>query len=280
MTSVPPRVPTAKNLGQKTTPTPAYHRYPLRSRLTLASNTSSFAPQYAAAVAHIESTKIIRTTQDTDLLMNSVVNKDMVISMDYRALSRGTYKEVWVRSFVNDLVRLAQGIGTKMPTGTSTLFFIPLDEILTNKNVTYGKFVATIRPTKTEINRVRLTVDGYRLEYVGDITTQCTSLTSTKLLLNSVLSTARDKCMTIDLKDFYYNTPMRDYEYMQLPLAIIPQEIIDQYQLQNIQRKDIVYMEICTEMPGLEQAGKLAKKFLQSHLLKYGYSPVPRIMSL
>ena len=86
--------------------------------------------------------------------------------------------------------------------------------------------------------------------------------------------------MTIDLKDFYYNTPMEEFEYMQLPLAIIPQEIIDQYKLQDIQRNGIVYMEIRKGMPGLKQAGKLANDRLQAHLLKYGYSPVPRTASL
>ena len=73
---------------------------------------------------------------------------------------------------------------------------------------------------------------------------------------------------------------MEEFEYMQLPLAIIPQEIIDQYKLQDIQRNGIVYMEIRKGMPGLKQAGKLANDRLQAHLLKYGYSPVPRTASL
>ena len=167
-----------------------------------------------------------------------------------------------------------------MPTGINTLFFILLDKIPNNKKVTYGKLVTTIRPTKTEINQVRLAVGRDRLEYVIETTTRCTSLTTTKILLNSVLSTAGGKFMTVDLKDLCYNTPIQDYKYMQFPLSIIPQEIIDQYQLQNIQRKYIVYMGICKGISGLKQAGKLANHCLQSHLLKYGYSPVPRTASL
>ena len=116
-------IPTAKNLGQKTTPTPAYHRYPLRSRPICSPNTSSFAPRYAAAAAHMISSELIKSTQQTDLLMNSVVDKDTGISMEYRALSRGVDKEVWIKSFANDLGRLAQGVGTRMPTGTNTIFF-------------------------------------------------------------------------------------------------------------------------------------------------------------
>jgi len=101
-----------------------------------------------------------------------------------------------------------------MPIGTNTLFFIPLDKIHANQKVTHGKLVSTIRPTNTEISRVRLTVGRDHLEYFGETTTQRDSLTTTKIHLNSVLSTAGGKFMTIQLKDFYYNTPMRDYKYM------------------------------------------------------------------
>ena len=68
--------PTASNLGHKTTPTPAYHRYPLCSRSPLATDISSVTSPYAAANAHVESTERMTTAQDTDLLMNSVVHKD------------------------------------------------------------------------------------------------------------------------------------------------------------------------------------------------------------
>ena len=86
--------------------------------------------------------------------------------------------------------------------------------------------------------------------------------------------------MTIDLKDFYYNTPMDTYKYMQLPLAIIPQEVIAQYKLHKIARNGTVYMEIRTGIPGLKQAGKLASDLLKTYLSKYGYTLVPRTVSL
>lgn len=62
--------------------------------------------------------------------------------------------------------------------------------------------------------------------------------------------------MTIGLKYFYYNTPMEDYEYMQLPLVIIPKEIIDQYHIDTLARNGIVYLEIQKSMQGLKQAGE------------------------
>ena len=73
---------------------------------------------------------------------------------------------------------------------------------------------------------------------------------------------------------------MEKYEYMQLPLAIISQYIIDQYQLEVLARNGIFCMEIRKGMPGLKQAGKLASDCLQTHLAKYRYSPVPRTSSL
>ena len=46
------------------------------------------------------------------------------------------------------------------------------------------------------------------------------------MLLNSVIFTDKARFGTIDIKDFYYGTPLSDYEYMRLPITIIPNEII------------------------------------------------------
>ena len=39
--------------------------------------------------------------------------------------------------------------------------------------------------------------------------------------------------MTLDLKNIYYFTPMIRFEYMNVPFAIIPNEIIAQYNLKD-----------------------------------------------
>ena len=68
---------------------------------------------------------------------------------------------------------------------------------------------------------------------------------------------------------------------MRMPLSIIPQEIIDQYQLANIATPDgWVYLEIRKGMYGLKQAGILANQRLTRHLATYGYSPTPRTPGL
>ena len=68
--------------------------------------------------------------------------------------------------------------------------------------------VASVRPIKAEVNRVRVTVGGDRLDFPGVTTTHCDGLTTTKCLLNSTISTLGADFMTLDIKDFYYGTAM------------------------------------------------------------------------
>jgi hypothetical protein len=79
--------------------------------------------------------------------------------------------------------------------------------------------------------------------------------------------------MGIDIKAFYLNTEMDYYEYMRLPINIIPQEIVDQYTLLPLMHNDYVYIEIQKGMYGLPQAGIIVNKKLKKHLTKSGYAP-------
>ena len=131
-----------------------------------------------------------------------------------------------------------------MPTGTNTVFFVAKYPIPHDRKVTYARMVATIRPTKAEVNHVRVTVGGDRLDFPGATTTHCASLTTTKCLLNSNISTPGALFMTLDIKDFYYGTAMARYEYMKLALVRIPDKIIDQYSLRTLSSDGWVYLEI------------------------------------
>jgi hypothetical protein len=124
--------------------------------------------------------------------------------------------------------------------------------------VTYGRLVSSIRPTKSETHHVRVTIGGDKLDYPGVTSTQCASLTTTKCHLNSTISTPNAKYIVLDIKDFYYGTPMERYKYMKLPLKLIPQEVIDQYNLLDLVSVGYVYIEIRKGMPGLKQAGRIA----------------------
>ena len=67
---------------------------------------------------------------------------------------------------------------------------------------------------------------------------------------------------------------MPDPEYMKMKLKIIPQEIIDKYQLQDLEEDGWVYMKIVKGMPGLKKTARLSNERLVHHLTPYGYAPV------
>ena len=47
-------------------------------------------------------------------------------------------------SFANEIGRLAQGVRTRIPSGTNTIFFIPKEKLPTGITVAYRRIVAEI----------------------------------------------------------------------------------------------------------------------------------------
>jgi hypothetical protein len=78
-----------------------------------------------------------------------------------------------------------------------------------------------------QTNRLRLAARGDRVHFPGDTGMPIANLLTIKLLINSTISTAGAKFMTMDIKDIYLNTPMAQYEYMQLKLSNIPADVIE-----------------------------------------------------
>ena len=145
-----------------------------------------------------------------------------------------------------------------MPTGTNTMFFIPITAIPKHKKATYLRIVAAYRPEKANPHRVRFTVGGDHIDYQGNVSTKTANLTTVKTLLNSVISTPDARFMTADLKDFYLNTLLNTYEYMRIPVSVIPDSIMTEYKLAHLVHRDHVYVEIRKGMYGLPQARKIA----------------------
>jgi hypothetical protein len=162
-----------------------------------------------------------------------------------------------------------------MLSSTNTMFFIPVTAIPKGKKPTYLCIVAALRPEKPNPHWVRFTISGDHIQYDGDVSTKTADLTTIKILLNSVISTSDARFMTFDLKDFYLNTPMEQYEYMHIPVAIIPDSIMTEYKLALLINHDHVYVEIHKGMYGLPQAGRIANDCLTKFLVPHGYSPVP-----
>lgn len=209
----------------------------------------------------------------------SAVIADDGSALEYRHLiADPETKEEWTKSAANEFGRLAQGI--RDIDGTDTIFFIDPSKIPQGRTATYARFVCDIRPHKAEKTRTRITVGGNLISYPGSVTSKTADLITTKLLWNSVLSTPNAKYMTMDIKNYYLNTPLDRYEYIRFPLALIPEEIIDAYNLRDIARNGVVHAEIRKGMYGLPQAGMLANKLLQKRLAKHGYKPTKHTAGL
>ena len=65
-----------------------------------------------------------------------------------------------------------------------------------------------------------------------------------KILFNIVLSTKDLRFLGLDISNFYLNTPMSKYEYMKIPIEIIPKDIVLQYKLLDKVHKGFVFIEI------------------------------------
>ena len=111
---------------------------------------------------------------------------------------------------------------------------------------------------------------GGLIHLPGDVTTPTADLITAKLIFNNVISSKNAKFMCAEIDNFYLNNPMGRYEYMKLPLDIIPEEIIQQWNLRNLEYKGFVYMEIQKGMYRLPQAGKIVNDKLKLHLAKFG----------
>jgi Reverse transcriptase (RNA-dependent DNA polymerase) len=131
--------------------------------------------------------------------------------------------------------------------------------------------VVADRPNKANPIRVRVTVGGDRIDYPEEVSTKTSDLATVKLLLNSTISTDNANWMSLDIKDFYLNTPMTLYEYMKVPLALFPAAIIQHYNLEALEHNGFIYTEIMKGMYGLPQAGRLANNELIAHLQQHGY---------
>ena len=127
---------------------------------------------------------------------NVVIDPKTGASIEYRNLIKGPTKSIWENSFANEIGRLSQGVETRMPSGTNTIFFIPKNKVPAGRTVTYGITVDEIIPQKAETHRTRLTVGGNLINFPGDVTIPTADLITTKLILNSVLSTKmRNSCL-------------------------------------------------------------------------------------
>ena len=94
------------------------------------------------------------------------------------------------------------------------------------------------------------------------------------MLWNGVISTKRARYSCFDVGDFYLETPLKEYEYMRMPLKLFPEWIIKQYNMKQNELDGFVYWEIRKAIHGLPQAVTLANKQLRENFKPEGYYEV------
>ena len=95
----------------------------------------------------------------------------------------------------------------------------------------HTRVVCKVRTSKPDPNQTRITIGGITITYLGNCGTKTGSLETVKLMLNSTLSTPDARFMTTDLEIFYLMTPLDRPEYAHIQLSVMPQEIINEYDL-------------------------------------------------
>jgi hypothetical protein len=77
--------------------------------------------------------------------------------------------------------------------------------------------------------------------------------------------------MCLDVSNVYLGTPMDSFEYIPIPIKLIHQEIIAEYNLLSLVSDGHVYIEVQKVMYGPPQAGILANQLLARRLTIHGY---------
>jgi hypothetical protein len=233
-------------------------------------------PRKLAHTRAIQKENYIADQAPAFAMFGHAINRNTGRAADYKELSTSSVGVQWKEAMPLEIGKLARGNGTTATQGTETIQFVNIKDIPSNSKITYAKIVCADRPEKTPQIRVRMTIGGNLLTYDGTTSTKAAELPTLKLFINSVLSTPHAKFLTGNLKDFYLNTarmPEKDFAYMKLPIAIIPDDIIKLYALAPITYKEHVYVEVSKGIYGLPQAGKLANEQLIRHLEPYCYRP-------
>ena len=172
-----------------------------------------------------------------------------------------------------ELHRLAQRCDG-ITKGTNTIFFLShaaICNIPKDQTVTYACIVIDHRPQEEDPNCVRMAVGGNLIDYPFELTARTADMVSSKILWNSIIITKDARFAGANIKNMYLQTPLDRVEYIKMPIALIPANIIAHYNLKEKVLDGYVDMEIKKGMNGLPQAGILAIKLLKKRLACHGY---------
>ena len=153
--------------------------------------------------------------------------------------------QLWTRSMSNELGRISPGFSNQK--GTDTIQWMMHENIGTipkDRTFKYARIIVDYIEKNKDPNRVRITAGGNLIYYLYELTTQTADLIETKIMWNSVSSTKGEKYMCIDIKNMYLATPMDRFEYIRIPMNLIPKELATQYNLHDKVKNGFVYIKI------------------------------------
>ena len=179
----------------------------------------------------------------------------------------------WALLSANKFGRLFQGVEGRTKSLTNTCFFIHRHKVPTVrfKDVTYGKFECSVCLQKEEENWARLVLGGNRTSYTNKVGTPTAKMLLIKIMPNSVVSTDATKFMTINISDFYLNTPLKRFEYVKLKMTDVPDKIKAKYNLHDKAIDGHVYVKVRKTIYGLLQSDLFSNEFLKERLERHEY---------
>jgi len=124
------------------------------------------------------------------------------------------------------------------------------------------------------IHRIRGTYGVHKGDiYPDDLAAYIADLTTTKLILNKVVSTPGARFMTLDITDFYLGTPLKYKRYLKVHKKMIPSKTRTELQIadNDFDINGYIYVEITKGMYGLPEAGILAQQRLYKHLIEHQF---------
>ena len=122
--------------------------------------------------------------------------------------------------------KVSIGCGDSYSKRLKYICYIPKSKVPQGQKISYVKPVATIKPKKSEVNRVRLMAGVDKLNYPCLTSTDQASLTTTKFHLNNIISTRGAQYLTVDIRFIYYSTPFQRFKYVRVQLLLIPDDVV------------------------------------------------------
>ena len=183
--------------------------------------------------------------------------------INYKKSHNGPHADHWRIADSEEMERLFV-TGTIRPR----LFHdIPKDRVITYVNPVC---VEKTHDDGTLKFRTRLTIGGDRIKYPYSTSAVTAEMEALKLLLNCMISEDAN-WTTIDLTDFYLGTDLPHEEYIRIPIHLIPQDVIDFYELEQFFSANALFCSVHKTHYGLPQAGALSQQRLFQHLQDNGY---------